>query len=196
MRAPGALGRREGSMLVKCPQCGAEVRLANFAGSGRMTNYLCPSCQKIVRLDLLQDEVKNTSSASSFQKVERPLRILVADDSQVVQALARQVLEEGGYEVILCSDGMAALQAAENEHPDIAIIDLLMPRMTGFDVLREMKRNPRLKGIPVLILSGVYKENVVGFLHQLGAAGFIDKQSLGESLLFRVRAVLERTPTA
>ena len=183
-------------MIVRCPQCGTDIRMADLSGAGRMTNYLCPSCQQIVRLDLLQDEVPNTSSSGSFQTAGKPQTILVADDSALVQGMARDILSAAGYVVILCSDGAAALESVEKEHPDLAILDLLMPRMTGFDVLREMKKNPRLKDIPVLVLSGVYKENVVGFLHQLGATGFIDKQNLGETLLFRVRAALERTATA
>ena len=70
------------------------------------------------------------------------------------------------------------------------LLDLLMPRMTGFDVLRELRGDERVKDTPVLAMSGVYKENILDFLHQIGASGFLDKQQLEESLVFRVQALL------
>ncbi|PYT06735.1 MAG: hypothetical protein DMF49_10290 [Acidobacteria bacterium] len=183
-------------MLVKCPQCGTEIRLREYFPEDRVMKYLCPSCDQIVRIDLVQDVVKTTSSATSFDKIERQQKVLIADDSEIVQAVSKQLLSEAGYLVHICADGVSALHAAEDEHPDLVVLDLLMPKMTGFDVLREMKKNPRLKDIPVLVMSGVYKENVVGFLHQLGASGFIDKENLKESLVFRVRTALEGPPPA
>jgi len=177
-------------MLVRCPQCRTEIRLRDYSPEGRVVRYLCPTCEQIVRIDLVHDEVKTTSSATSFEQIEHPVKVLVADDSEVVQTIARQLLSEAGYAVEVCSDGLSALRMVEDEHPDIVLLDLLMPRMTGFDVLRELKRNPRLKDIPVLVMSGVYKENVVGFLHHLGASGFIDKEHLQDSLVFRVRSTL------
>jgi CheY-like chemotaxis protein/predicted RNA-binding Zn-ribbon protein involved in translation (DUF1610 family) len=185
-----------GRMLVKCPQCGTEIRLRDYSPEDRVVKYLCSHCEQIVRIDLVQDEVKTTSSATSFEQIEHQRTVLVADDSETIQGLAKQLLSDAGYIVSVCSDGVSALRAAEEQHPNVVLLDLLMPKMTGFDVLREMKKNPRLKDIPVLVMSGVYKENVVGFLHQLGASGFIDKENLQDSLLFRVRTALEGTPTA
>jgi CheY-like chemotaxis protein len=121
----------------------------------------------------------------------RPV-VLVADDSELVRRIAENVLSAAGYRVVLAMDGERALAAARREIPDVVVLDLLMPHMTGFDVLREMKQSDRLRDTPVLVMSGVYKESVVGFLARLGAEGFIDKESLAETLAFRVRAVLER----
>lgn len=104
--------------------------------------------------------------------------------------MAETVLSAAGFRVVLSVDGESALAAAEREAPEVVVLDLLMPNMTGFDVLREMKRSERLRRTPVLMMSGVYKENVVGFLARLGAEGFIDKESLEENLAFRVGAVL------
>ena len=70
------------------------------------------------------------------------------------------------------------------------ILDLLMPRMTGFDVLREMRRDASLAETPVIVMSGVYKENVVGFLKQIGVSGFLDKENLEATLVTRVREML------
>jgi CheY-like chemotaxis protein len=65
-----------------------------------------------------------------------------------------------------------------------------MPRMTGFDVLREIRQDERVKDTIVLAISSVYKDNILEFLHQLGAQGFLDKTQIGEALTFRVASLL------
>lgn len=122
--------------------------------------------------------------------MERRRTVLVADDSREVLEAAESVLREGGYHVITAADGAETLKVVRQEHPDLVVLDLLMPKMTGFDVLREIRQDARVEGTPVLVMSGVYKDNVLGFLQQLGAQGFLEKQNLRDSLLFRVRGVL------
>ena len=73
------------------------------------------------------------------------------------------------------------------------LLDLLMPRKTGFDVLRELRQDERLREIKVLAMSGVYKDNVLEFLHELGAEGFLDKERIRDTLVFRVNQILQRT---
>jgi DNA-binding NarL/FixJ family response regulator len=65
-----------------------------------------------------------------------------------------------------------------------------MPRKTGFDVLREIRLDPRISETRVIAMSGVYKDNVLEFLQQLGAEGFLDKDQIEETLVFRVRQAL------
>lgn len=125
----------------------------------------------------------------------RPV-VLVADDSELVRRIAETTLSAAGFQVVLAVDGEGALAAAEREAPQVVVLDLLMPKMTGFDVLREMRRSGRLKSTPVLMMSGVYKENVVGFLARLGAQGFVDKETLEENLAFRVGTVLREHAAA
>ncbi len=120
-------------------------------------------------------------------------RILVADDSELVLALAETLLRAEGFEILRASDGTSALRLAREQRPALVILDLLMPRMTGFDVLREMRRDEALSSTPVIVMSGVYKENVVGFLKQIGVSGFLDKENLEATLVTRVREMLRGT---
>jgi len=69
-----------------------------------------------------------------------------------------------------------------------------MPRMTGFDVLREVRQDERVKDTLVLAISSVYKDNILDFLHQLGAQGFLDKAQIQEALAFRVNGLLNPAP--
>lgn len=183
-------------MLVRCPQCKTQFRLVEHNPNDRVVKYLCPGCETIVRIDLSLDEVDSSSSSGSFRSIERRKTILVADDTRQVLDRAEKVLAGAGYHVLLAGDGEEALEMIRNEHPDVVVLDLLMPKMTGFDVLREIRNDDRVKDTPVLAMSGVYKDVILGFLQELGAHGFLDKGQIEDSLVFRIQNLLESRATA
>ena len=80
-------------------------------------------------------------------------RVLVVDDEETIRELLADVLEAGGYEVATASDGLEALVEARRTHPDVILLDLLMPRMSGWDVLAEIEKDPLLAHVPVIISS-------------------------------------------
>lgn len=177
-------------MLVRCPQCHTEFRLLDYGPDDKVVRYLCPGCRSIVQLDLEIDEVDSTSSAGSFRSIERRKTVLVADDTPELLEMAQRRLDEAGYHVLLAGDGVEALRLIREKHPDLVVLDLLMPRLTGFDVLREMRREERIAGIPVIAFSGVYRDGIGEFLQRLGAAEFVEKSRMEELLVDRVRRIL------
>ncbi|HKB08675.1 MAG TPA: response regulator [Candidatus Polarisedimenticolia bacterium] len=177
-------------MVVRCPHCKNEIRLREMDGQSRVIKYLCSNCQEIVRIDLVQDEVKTSSSHDSFEKREHRKKILVADDTLTVRRVAAHLLAAAGYDVLEAEDGRQALDLIQNEHPDLVLLDLLLPKMTGFDVLREIKKIGRVRQTPVLVMSGVFKKDVLDFLRAVGVAGFLDKDQIKDSLLVRVQQIL------
>lgn len=181
-------------MIVRCPQCKTEIRLAGDAPAEKILRYMCPGCETIVRIDLQLDEVLSSSSSGSYRTVPRKRTILVADDSDEILKQCETLLAANGYQVLLAADGVEALKIIREEHPDVVVLDLLMPRMTGFDVLREIRGDERVKDTIVLAISSVYKENILDFLHQLGAQGFLDKTQIQEALAFRVASLLDPPP--
>jgi CheY-like chemotaxis protein len=180
-------------MIVRCPQCKTEFRLGGDAPAEKVVRYLCPGCDTIVRIDLELDEVASSSSSGSYRAVRRKKTILVADDSDLLLKQCGTLLTAAGYHVLLASDGVDALRMIREEHPDVVVLDLLMPRMTGFDVLREVRHDERIRDTIVLAISSVYKDNILDFLHQLGAEGFLDKAQIQEALVFRVNGLLHPT---
>ena len=178
-------------MIVRCPQCRKEFRLVDFRIQDKVVRYLCPGCNDIVAVDLEMDEIESSSSSGSFRQMDRPHTVLIADDAPEILESSRRLLEEEGFSVLLASDGVDALRMIREQHPDLVVLDLLMPRMTGFDVLREIRKDERIKDTRVLAVSGVYKENILEFLQQLGALGFIEKANLKDSLVFRVKTLFE-----
>jgi twitching motility two-component system response regulator PilH len=183
-------------MLVRCPECKTEFRLVGFEGDERVVRYFCSSCDRIVRIDLELDEIPSSSSSGSYRGVPRRLTVLVADDDERQRSLAENLLQRAGYNVLLAGDGMEALEMIRDSHPDLVVLDLLMPRLSGFDVLRELERDERLKKIPVVAVSSVIKDDVSGFLRQRGADGFIERADLRERLVRKTRQILGSEATA
>ena len=122
-----------------------------------------------------------------------PKRILVADDTRFFCAVLEDLLTSEGYEVVLAYDGLEALQKTKDEMPglDLLILDLLMPKMTGFDVLREVRKEPDGAELAVLAITGVFKQSSeIEMLKKLGALGYISKSSPPEEILRRVKHAL------
>jgi len=181
---------------MRCPECRTAFRLVEFGPAERVVKYLCPGCEAIVRVDLAMDEIESSSSSGHYRGIDRRKKVLVADDNREVVREASDLLSEAGLQVLVATDGDEASRLIREEHPDLILIDLLMPGKTGFDVLRELRSDARLKDTPVLAMSSVYKENVLGFLREIGARGFVDKEQMRNSLLFRVLTLLTQPPSA
>ena len=120
-------------------------------------------------------------------------RILVAEDDKTLQSLVKFKLKSAGYDVSVVDDGQAALELLQREKPDLLIVDLMMPVMSGKELILELKKNSFTKDIPLIILSAksLEKEVVEGF--SLGADDFIKKPFSPSELVARVRNLLSRS---
>lgn len=119
-------------------------------------------------------------------------RILVADDEPDLLAVMKDTLEHEGFEVSTAGDGQEALDIIRKDVPDIAIMDLMMPRKNGFEVCKELREDPLLEHLPLIILSAsTGKASKVEGL-DLGADDFITKPVDVAELLARVRMILRR----
>jgi len=90
-------------------------------------------------------------------------KILVADDDKPIRQASELFLGSRGYDVITVDNGRDAVTAAVREHPDIAILDVMMPEKSGFEVCQELKENPDTKDMYILIFSGTVDEVEKGF---------------------------------
>ncbi|HXY47870.1 MAG TPA: response regulator transcription factor [Terriglobales bacterium] len=118
-------------------------------------------------------------------------RILIVEDEPNMVAGLRDNFEYEGYEVITAPDGMAGLERALNEAPDLVILDVMMPRMSGLDVCKQLRA--KRPALPVIMLTarGQEVDKVVGL--ELGADDYITKPFSIRELLARVKAVLRRS---
>ena len=82
-------------------------------------------------------------------------KVLVVDDDQTTVRFLMAALEDNGYEPVGAYDGVEGFEMVEQESPDLILLDVMMPRRTGFDFFRKLKADDRLREIPVIMISGV-----------------------------------------
>ena len=118
--------------------------------------------------------------------------VLIADDEEDVVGLIASSLQGAGFEVVDARDGPAAIELAQGRAPALIILDLMLPGMSGFEVCRLLKNDPRTSRIPIIMLSAKAQENdrVVGL--ELGADDYVTKPFSTRELVLRVRSVIRR----
>jgi CheY-like chemotaxis protein len=124
------------------------------------------------------------------------VKILLIDDSKPILKENARVLSEAGYDVVCSNDGESALKMAKGHNPDLILLDMILPGMSGPEVLMRLKSDPETKSIPVVVLSGLSEKNREKLM-EAGADEYIEKNTLmpspGVNVLPKVlRAVLGR----
>ncbi|MDD3765979.1 MAG: response regulator transcription factor [Eubacteriales bacterium] len=124
------------------------------------------------------------------QEIQDQERILVVDDEASIRRILETRLKMVGYEVITAADGEEAIEAFQKHNPDLIILDVMMPKLDGYGVAREVRRN---SDVPIIILTalGDVSERITGL--ELGADDYVVKPFSPKELEARVRAVLRRT---
>ncbi len=119
-------------------------------------------------------------------------KILIAEDEPDIRELVAFTLRFAGYEVVVAHNGEEAVQMAARELPDLALMDVRMPRMTGYDACRAIKAHPDLKDMPVVFLSAKGQEAEIESGLEAGAEEYLLKPFAPDQLIERVRAILQR----
>ena len=115
----------------------------------------------------------------------------MVDDSLTTRTLEKSILEAHGYRVVLALDGLEALAQLRSELPDLVITDIQMPRLDGFGLLEQMKKDPRLARLPVIVVTSLEKREDQERGLALGADAYIVKRKFDhEELLQTVRQIL------
>jgi two-component system alkaline phosphatase synthesis response regulator PhoP len=122
-----------------------------------------------------------------------PQRILVVDDDKSILKVLRGYLEQAGYQVLVASDGEAALHTLRRERPDLMVLDVMMPGRDGWDVTRTVRADTSLAATPIIMLTARIEDTdkIVGL--ELGADDYITKPFNAREVVARVNALLRRT---
>jgi DNA-binding response OmpR family regulator len=118
--------------------------------------------------------------------------ILVADDEEDVRELVTYRLTRSGYEVIGAQDGQEAFELATERAPDLMVLDVMMPRLDGYELTRRVRAEESLRSIPVILLTARSQETDVSRGFDVGADDYLRKPFNPDELVARVRAVLGR----
>ncbi len=125
-----------------------------------------------------------------------PVKVLVIDDSNTIRRSAELFLRQAGYEVILAEDGFDALSKITDYEPQVIFVDIMMPRLDGYQTCALIKQNPRLKSTPVIMLSskdGVF-DRARGRL--AGSDRYLTKPFTKEGLIEAVSDYVKGTPAS
>jgi DNA-binding response OmpR family regulator len=130
-------------------------------------------------------------SNSEERPFDCPL-VLVADDNDDIRRLVAFRLEKAGYEVIEARDGEAAFGLALERRPDIAVLDVMMPKVTGYDITRRLREAETTRSIPVILLTARAQEADISRGFDVGADDYLKKPFSPQELCARVHAILGR----
>ncbi len=119
-------------------------------------------------------------------------KILVAEDERDIRDLIGFTLHFAGFEVVLAADGIEAVEKAPLEQPDLIILDVRMPKMTGYEACRQLKENPATNGIPIVFLSAKGQEEEIQQGLASGAVEYIVKPFAPDELTDQVKDILRR----
>jgi twitching motility two-component system response regulator PilH len=117
---------------------------------------------------------------------------LLIEDSKFMRLASQHILVKAGYNVVSGGDGHEALQLVRQCHPDVILLDMMLPKLSGLEVLRTLKKDPATEHIPVIILTGLSQKNEAN-LRRDGASGFVEKDTVmqnSRSLLVAIECVL------
>ena len=122
----------------------------------------------------------------------KPAVVLVADDDEDILALVAFRLERAGYDVVTAHDGEEALTLAREQQPDLAVLDVMMPKLTGYEVTEHLRKNETTNRIPVILLTARAQEADVARGFEAGADDYVKKPFSPQELRARVQAILGR----
>jgi phosphate regulon transcriptional regulator PhoB len=119
-------------------------------------------------------------------------RVLVVEDERDVAELLRYNLSKDGYDVVLAANGSDAVKQAHEAHPDVVLLDIMVPQLNGWEICRRLKQDAETRAIPVIMVTGRVEEGdkVLGF--EVGADDYVTKPFSFRELLARIRAVARR----
>ena len=117
-------------------------------------------------------------------------KILLVDDSSTVILMEKMILSKSPYDIVVAKDGQEGVEKAASERPDLILMDVMMPRLTGFDACRKLRANGSTAKIPVILVTTRGEQESVKSGFAAGCNDYITKPINGSELLSKVRGYL------
>lgn len=133
------------------------------------------------------------NAGSGKDEETRKTVVLIVDDNENNLQITAQVVHNAGYQVLLASDGVHALTLASEEHPDVILLDIMMPGMDGLEVCRRLQSDRSLASIPVIFLSAKDEDESIETGLDIGGSDYIIKPFSEKVLLARLRSHIDRS---
>jgi CheY-like chemotaxis protein len=170
--------------------------------SSRPTPRRVASLTPVMQAAVTPAEPPRTLPADIFRLVDEPdpvraghvepSRVLLVEDEAPLRGLLRDLLVREGYAVIEAGDGVAALERADRDAPDLVVLDLTLPQLDGYAVLSRLRTRRETRDLPVIVLTAREDEEAEVRVFELGADDFLSKPFRSRALVARIRALLRR----
>ncbi len=118
-------------------------------------------------------------------------KILIADDEQNIVISLEFLMKREGFEVVVANDGEEAVRRIRSDCPDLVLLDVMMPKKSGFEVCQEIKSDPAMSGVRILMLTAKGRDTEVAKGLALGADAYMTKPFSTKELVAKVRSMLE-----
>ncbi len=118
--------------------------------------------------------------------IENKKLVLIAEDDKYISIAYKDGLSRAGFDVIIAMDGVEAITKINSDKPDLILLDLIMPIKNGFEVLDEIKKDPKINKIPVIVLSNLGQDTDISKGKELGAVDYLIKSD------FSMKEVIEK----
>jgi len=117
-------------------------------------------------------------------------KVLIIEDAKHVVMMLESRLRANGYEVISAYDGQQGLERAQKEKPDLIIMDIMLPKLTGDEVCKKLKQDKELATIPIIVLTALARRQDIKLAEQLGVDAYITKPFMPDVLLSKIRELI------
>lgn len=184
-------------MTIQCPECGVRYRIDPARVSKSVARVKCPQCAAVFEVNLRKVPAEPSAAApasvgaGAATAVSSVAGVLIVDDSKFFRELVADVLKPLQLRFFMAEDGAEALQIIRQNRPVLVILDLNLPGMSGYELIRQVRTDPALGGLRLLAMSGVYrKETDAAEVQAAGADDFVSKSFRPEQLQLRVKKLL------
>ena len=116
--------------------------------------------------------------------------LLIVDDEDGVRSLVRMTLDSDNYKILEASDGSEALTVARESHPDLVLLDVMLPDLSGIEICRELKRDPAMGSTSIVMLTAKAQQTDLGEAEDAGADGYFTKPFSPIALMQKVESIL------
>jgi chemosensory pili system protein ChpA (sensor histidine kinase/response regulator) len=130
--------------------------------------------------------------AAEVEQLHRVRKVMIVDDSVTVRKVTTRLMERQGWEVTTAKDGLDAMNQLQDIYPDIVLLDIEMPKMDGFEVLKSVRRDPRLEKLPIIMITSRTGEKHKQQALELGVNEYLGKPFQEASLLSTIEEVLAK----
>jgi len=130
--------------------------------------------------------------ASAIKHKLTQQKIFIADDDKLIIELLRVKLSRAGYEVISCDNALDVIFLLKKHRPDLVLLDVMMPAINGFALLRKIKSDPEIADLPIIFLTAKTQDENMIYAMQNGAADYIKKPVSLEEVLSKVQIILSK----